>query len=108
MQTATAVQHVYDFIFQGLRYQVKGSRPTGKKGSTVTWVPKPSNYELDRLIWGLYSRLYEVQKAWLWKVQDYRQRFEAIQRLGPAHMRLGLPVADLISSSNRSSSWSGR
>ncbi|HFF6201605.1 hypothetical protein J3A72_003659 [Stenotrophomonas sp. PvP093] len=92
MRAATAVQRGYDFLYQGLRYQVKGNRPNGKKGSAVTWVPKPTNYEWDRLIWVLYNRLYEVQEAWLWEKQDYWLRFEGIQRLGPAHMRLGHPL----------------
>ena len=36
----TAVQKGYDFVHQGRRYQVKGNRPSGKRGSLVTWVPK--------------------------------------------------------------------
>jgi len=40
-----------------------------------------------RLIWILYNPGYEVQEAWLWEVQDYRQRFEGIQRLRQAHIR---------------------
>lgn len=107
MRAATAVQRGYDFVYRGLRYQVKGNRPSGKKGSAVTWVPKPRNYDWDRLVWILYNPGYEVQEAWLWEVEDYKLRFDAIQRLGPAHMRLGKPLADLIISGDVSS-WSGR
>ena len=96
MRTATAVQRGHDFIYQGLRYQVKGNRPSGKKGSKVTKVPPCRNYDWDRLIWILYNPAYEVQEAWLWEVQDYRQRFEGIQRLGPAHMRLGHPLVPVV------------
>lgn len=92
MKTATAVQRGHDFVYQGLRYQVKGNRPSGKKGSTVTWVSKPRNYNWDRLVWILYNPAYKVQEAWLWEVGDYKARFDAIQRLGPAHMRLGHPL----------------
>lgn len=89
MRGATAVQRGHDFVYKGLRYQVKGNRPSGKRGSKVTRVPKPSNYEWDRLIWVLYNPRYEMQEAWLWEVGDYRQRFESVPRLGPGHMRRG-------------------
>ena len=36
MQEMTAVQKGHDFIFNGARYQVKGNRPSGKRGSFVT------------------------------------------------------------------------
>ncbi|MEA9761798.1 MULTISPECIES: hypothetical protein [Xanthomonas] len=94
MRDATAIQRGHDFVYQGLRYQVKGNRPSGKRGSTVTRVPKPSNYEWDRLIWVLYNPRYEMQEAWLWEVEDYRQRFDAISRLGPGHMRMGHSLID--------------
>lgn len=89
MRGATAVQRGHDFVYQGLRYQVKGNRPSGKRGSRVTMVPKPKKYAWDRLIWVLYNPRYELQEAWLWEVEDYRQRFEAISRLRPGHMRQG-------------------
>ncbi|MFA4626398.1 hypothetical protein P2A10_02075 [Xanthomonas perforans] len=92
MRGATAVQRGHDFVCQGLRYQVKGNRPSGKQGSTVTLVPKPSNYEWDRLIWVLYSPSYEIQEAWLWEVEEYRNRFDSLPRLGPTHMRRGHPL----------------
>lgn len=73
----------------------------------MTWVPKPRNYDWERLIWILYNPAYEVQEAWLWEVEAYKLRFDEVQRLGPAHMRLGKPLADLIISGD-GSSWSGR
>jgi hypothetical protein len=47
----TAVTHGCDFILNGLRYQVKANRPSGRPGSFVTLVGKASNYDWDRLIW---------------------------------------------------------
>ncbi|GED30262.1 hypothetical protein [Brevibacillus centrosporus] len=39
----TAVQKGYDFIYTEIRYQVKACRPSGKKGSKITTVPKATN-----------------------------------------------------------------
>jgi hypothetical protein len=89
MQGATAVQKGFDFIFNGSRYQVKACRPSGKRGSFVTRVPKASNYHWDFLIWLLYNPLYEVQEAWLWDVSAYSKAFDSLPRLSPAHMRQG-------------------
>jgi hypothetical protein len=41
----TAVSRGADFTCQGVRYQVKANRPSGKPGSPVTKVAKASNYE---------------------------------------------------------------
>ena len=89
MQGSTAVQKGVDFRFNGIRYQVKACRPSGKKGSFVTRVPKPSNYDWDELIWILYNPLYEIQEAWLWDVCSFREQFDSIARLSPSHMRKG-------------------
>ena len=89
MQGATAVQRGHDFVFCGYRYQVKATRPSGKKGSTVTRVPKASNYEWDFLIWILYNSKYEVQEAWQWDVSSYVAAFETVNRLSPSHLRRG-------------------
>ena len=56
MQDKTAVSKGADFIFNKTRYQVKANRPSGKKGSFVTMVPKATNYEWDKLIWILYDK----------------------------------------------------
>jgi hypothetical protein len=89
MQGMTSVQRGYDFKFEGLRYQVKGNRPSGKPGSYVTLVPKAKNYEWDYLIWVLYNPKYEIQEAWLWDVSAYNTAFDSIKRLSPAHYRQG-------------------
>jgi hypothetical protein len=88
----TAVTRGVDFRQRGLRYQVKACRPSGKPGSSVTWVPKATNYEWDRLIWLLYDRAFQVLEAWEWTVDDYRRAFDDVKRLSPAHMRKGLAL----------------
>ena len=72
-----------------VRYQVKANRPSGKKGSFVTMVPKASNYEWDKLIWILYDKNYVIQEAWEWCVKDYILAFDNIKRLSPNHYRKG-------------------
>src|SRR6267154_1484920 len=89
MQGVTAVQRGYDFKFKGQRYQVKANRPSGKPGSFVTLVPKAHNFEWDFLVWILYTNRYEIKEAWLWEVAPYRQTFEFVKRLAPAHYRRG-------------------
>ena len=89
MKDKTAVSKGADFVFKNIRYQVKGNRPSGKKGSFVTKVPKASNYEWDKLIWILYDKNYVMQEAWEWCVQDYRLAFDSIKRLSPNHYRKG-------------------
>ena len=89
MQGTTAVQKGHDFIFDGARYQVKGNRPSGKRGSLVTRVPKAPNYDWDYLIWILYDSQYRIQEAWQWDVSAYKDAFDSIKRLSPNHLRLG-------------------
>jgi hypothetical protein len=89
MVGVTSVQKGYDFKYQGARYQVKGNRPSGKPGSSVTWVPKATNYKWDSLVWILYDHRYVVQEAWLWAVEAYREAFHEAKRLSPAHYRNG-------------------
>ncbi len=89
MQDKTAVQKGFDFIFNGIRYQVKANRPSGKIGSFVTMVPKATNYNWDKLIWILYDKNYVMQEAWEWNVDDYKTAFDSIKRLSPAHYRKG-------------------
>ena len=43
MRDKTAVAKGTDFVYRNIRYQVKANRPSGKKGSFVTMVPKASN-----------------------------------------------------------------
>ena len=63
MKDKTAVSKGDDFVYNNTRYQVKANRPSGKKGSFVTMVPKASNYEWDKLIWILYDSKYVMQEA---------------------------------------------
>ena len=93
MISASAVQKGHDFVFDGIRYQVKANRPSGKQGSKVTLVPKARNYAWDRLIWILYNRFYEIQEAWQWEVVAYRGAFDSATRLSPRHMRQGKRLA---------------
>lgn len=61
-QRDTAVKKGHDFIFNGIRYQIKANRPSGKQGSRVTLVGKARNYEWDRLIWILTIRCTSSRK----------------------------------------------
>lgn len=85
----TAVTRGVDFRHNGMRYQVKACRPSGKPGSMITKVPKASNYDWDRLIWVLYDREFRVLEAWEWGVEAYKTSFDAVERLNPAMMRKG-------------------
>lgn len=89
MHNKTAVNKGFDFVHNGVRYQIKGNRPSGKKGSFVTKVPKANNYEWDKLIWILYDKNFVMQEAWVWDVQDYISAFKNIERLSPNHYRKG-------------------
>jgi hypothetical protein len=89
MKPKTAVSKGTDFMFNGIRYQVKANRPSGKPGSYVTMVPKATNYEWDKLLWILYDKNYIMQEAWEWNVKDYIIAFDNVKRLSPAHYRKG-------------------
>jgi len=89
----TAVSRGHDFVFDGVRYQVKANRPSGKPGSFVTLVAKAKNYDWDRLIWILYDQRFQIVEAWLWSVDDYRREFDSSVRLSPNHMRKGTRLA---------------
>jgi hypothetical protein len=86
---ATAVQRGYDFIRDGIRYQIKANRPSGRPGSRVTLCGKARNYEWDYLIWILYDREYRIQEAWEWAAADYMAAFDHVTRISPDHMRRG-------------------
>jgi hypothetical protein len=89
MANQSAVAKGSDFVFNGTRYQVKANRPSGRSGSTVTLVPKASNYEWDYLIWILYDVHYEIIEAWSWKRDDYIAAFDSIPKVRPQHYRAG-------------------
>mgnify|MGYP000241026900 CR=1 FL=1 len=88
----TAVTKGYDFIYKKIRYQVKACRPSGKKGSKITKVPKAKNYEWDKLIWILYDEKYNVLEAWLWDVDKYKEKFDYKSRISPEDMRNGTKI----------------
>ena len=84
-----AVTKGCDFTLNGLRYQVKANRPSGRPGSFVTLIAKATNYDWDRLIWILYDKQYELQEAWQWTAEEYKAAFDLKTRLSPADMRRG-------------------
>lgn len=96
MQGKTAVAKGSNFQYGGVRYQVKANRPSGKPGSRVTLVANAAKtarkYEWDRLIWILYDKNYEMQEAWQWDVEPYKQTFSENQRLSPDHYRKGVKL----------------
>ncbi|MEM9761575.1 MAG: hypothetical protein AAF968_03530 [Pseudomonadota bacterium] len=92
-QGVSAVRRGHDFLFRGVRYQVKANRPSGKPGSAVTMVAKAKNYDWDQLIWIHYTKHYEIFEAWLWPVGRYRREFDHLARLAPTHMRQGERIA---------------
>lgn len=57
MQDKTAEAKGYDFICQGIRYQIKAHRPSGKPGSFITNSGKALNYDWDMLIWIRYNTI---------------------------------------------------
>lgn len=93
MKGSTAVQRGFDFKYQGLRYQVKATRPSGKPGSKITKVPSARNYDWDVLIWICYDCKYEIEEAWVWQVGDYETTFREVKRISPLHMRKGRELA---------------
>lgn len=93
MQGSTAVQKGFDFRHNGMRYQVKGTRPSGKPGSRITRVPSVANYDWDKLIWISYYKNYEIDEAWLWDVESYKALFHNVDRISPKHMRQGKCLA---------------
>ena len=89
MQGAMSVQKGFDFKHNGIRYQVKGTRPSGKPGSFITKVPGVTNYDWDQLVWISYNPKFELQEAWLWEVESYRTAFQEVKRLSPSLLRKG-------------------
>ncbi len=90
MAGRTAVSKGSDFVFKGIEYQIKANRPSGKKGSRVTKVPKARNYQWNKLIWILYNEFYEMQEAWEWDNKDYIKAFKNKKRLSPNDYRKGI------------------
>ncbi len=89
MQDKMAVGKGSDFVYRGVRYQIKGCRPSGKPGSSITMVPKATNYEWDVLIWIRYDRNYAMQEAWQWDVEPYKKEFHDKKRISLGDIRHG-------------------
>ncbi|GGK58446.1 hypothetical protein [Amphritea balenae] len=89
MQERTAVSRGHDFEFNGVRYQIKAHRPSGKPGSKITNAGKANNYDWDILIWFRYDQFYVPEEAWLWQREEYIDMFGQKPRISPADMRLG-------------------
>jgi hypothetical protein len=89
MKGRTAVAKGYEFEYEGIKYQVKANRPSGKPGSFVTLVGKARNYEWDCLIWILYDTKFNIQEAWSFDCDEYKKRFDDKKRLSPEDMRTG-------------------
>jgi len=89
MKGQTAVTKGKDFVYNDLKYQIKGNRPSGKPGSKVTRGPKANNYEWDILIWILYDTQFIIQEAWEFDVEKYKKLFDHKKRLCPDDMRKG-------------------
>ena len=90
MQDKKAVNKGWDFIYKDIRYQIKGTRPSGKRGSKVTKVPKAKHYDLwDVLIWVNYDKEYTIKEAWKWDVKHYKETFEFQKRISPDDMSKG-------------------
>ena len=71
MQDKTAVSKYKDFEYNGLKFQIKANRPSGKRGSKVTKVGHASKKSLedngwDILIWILYNEEFEIKETWVW------------------------------------------
>ena len=93
MPNKTAVTKGFDFKYNGIRYQVKANRPSGKRGSTVSKVANASNLEWDFLIWILYNTKFEIEEAWIWDVKQYSIRFpDRKQRIHPNDIREGVKL----------------
>lgn len=90
---ASAVRRGYDFTWEGLRYQVKANRPSGRRGSPVTKCAKATNYDFDVLLWLLYDPAFVLQEAWRWNVGPYREVCGPLVHVRPQHMRQGQRLA---------------
>lgn len=89
----TAVCRGHDFVHQGVRYQIKAHRPSGKPGSFITNAGKAKNYDWNILVWIRYNIEYEIEEAWSWQREEYITAFDAMTRVSPADMRKGKRLA---------------
>jgi hypothetical protein len=89
MSDKTAVARGHDFVFRGLRYQIKAHRPSGKPGSKITNAGKARNYEWDVLVWIRYDVNFGIEEAWAWDREAYIKAFDSKARISPEDMRMG-------------------
>lgn len=92
MQDKTAVAKGHDFVFKGIRYQIKAHRPSGKPGSRITNAGKARNYEWDVLVWIRYDVNYTIKEAWAWDREAYIKAFDSKARISPEDMRRGKKI----------------
>jgi hypothetical protein len=85
----TAVSGDFDFIHKCLRYEVTGSRPSGKEGSKVSKVSNKLKKDCDLIVWVLYDQCYAMEEAWEFDAENYKRMFANVAHLWPPHMRLG-------------------
>jgi hypothetical protein len=88
-ESDTAVTRGVDFRKDNIFYQVKSNRPSGKLGSKVTLVGKATNFDWHKLVWILYDRGYNIEEAWEFACNKYRELFESKKRISPEDMRKG-------------------
>lgn len=89
MRERSVVARDYDFMHQGLRYQVRATRPSGRRGSSVTLVPKPHRCEWDYFVWVHFHPDFRLREVWRWSVADFRTQLGNVDRLSPSHVRRG-------------------
>lgn len=89
MQDKTAVARGHDFIFNGIRYQIKAHRPSGKPGSPISNAGKARNCDWDILIWIRYDIDYTILEAWQWNRERYFNEFHSKRGVSPKDMRRG-------------------
>ena len=88
-ESDTAVTKGVDFRKGNIFYQVKSNRPSGKPGSKVTLVGKATSFDWHKLVWILYDQEYNIEEAWEFTRNKYRQLFELKKRISPEDMRKG-------------------
>lgn len=95
-QNQTAVTKGYDFIWNGIKYQVKANRPSGRKGSEVTMISKPKNYDWDNLIWILYDKAFLIREVLMFKQKDFKNEFDSFKIVRPKDLRKSPSAENLL------------
>lgn len=95
-QTQTAVTKGFDFIWNGVKYQIKANRPSGRKDSVVTMISKPKNYNWDSLIWILYDKNFNIMEVLLFSQKNFKDEFDTLKIIRPIHLRGSSFVKNLL------------